>query len=329
MNRVLYGFHGDLGSFAGLGPTEQVALLQERGCNAVFGGYDDAGFVRAARTAGLPIYAEYGGFCGEHWWREVPASHPIKADGQPLAGDDWYYGVNPSEPTVRVRLLEGLERLLNESPVDGVWLDFIRWPCHWEAPDPERPATSFDRGTLARFSADSGIALPEGAQAAAEVLLGPCREVWYAWRCAQVTDWVRQARELLDRLRPGVLLGMFTIPWRRDDFDGALRRVVGQDLAGLSAYVDVFSPMVYHLMCGQEPTWIAQVSADVRAQTGCPVWPIVQSVDKPTPLLAEAYGAALDAAMGCDDTDGVIVFTLEGMLTEPKIAITRSRWAEG
>ena len=44
--------------------------------------------------------------------------------------------------------------------LDGVWLDFIRWPCHWEVPEPALPRTSFDAATVARFARDAGIDLP-------------------------------------------------------------------------------------------------------------------------------------------------------------------------
>jgi len=326
MIRAPYGFRGDLGPFAGRGPRDQVDLLLSWGCNAVFGGYDDTEFVAAAHDAGMPVYAEFGCFVGERWWKDIPASRPVLTEGSLLEADGWYAGVNPSHPEVRSGLLEELERLVSRSPIDGVWLDFIRWPCHWEAPDPPRPATSFDVGTLERFAAATGIQAPSEPGQASELLLGAERNAWTDWRCQQITDWVREAAQLVRRVRPEALVGLFSIPWRQDDFDGALKGVVGQDLAALGKHVDVFSPMVYHLMCGQDPEWIAEVVRDAQRTSGKRVWPIIQSVDKPTDLSPKAYGKALDAAMGCDESDGLIVFTLEGMLSPTKVAETRSRW---
>jgi len=327
MIRALYGYRGELEPFAGREPQEQVDLLRSWGCNAIFGGYDDPAFVSAAHDAGMPVYAEFGCFVGEHWWNDVPASRPSLADGSPLEADEWYAGVNPSHPEVRSRLLQELERLVSRAPIDGVWLDFIRWPCHWEAPDPPRPATSFDAGTLGRFAAATGIEIPLEPATASDLLLGAEKAAWTDWRCQQITDWVCEAAQLVRRVCPEALVGLFSIPWRQDDFDGALEGVVGQDLAALGEHVDVFSPMVYHLMCGQEPAWIAEVVRDAQRTSGKRVWPIIQSVDKPTDLSPEAYGKALDAAMGCDESDGLIVFTLEGMLTPAKVAETHFRWA--
>ena len=81
--------------------------------------------------------------------------------------------------------------------------------------------------------------------------------------------------------------------------------MIGQDYRALGQYVDVFSPMVYHRMCGYPPEWIAGVTDEVHALGGKPVWPIVQSVDDPEPLPADEYGAALDAALESPASEGV------------------------
>jgi hypothetical protein len=327
VEKSLYGFSPDLPPFRGKTPAEQVQVLRSWGQTVVFGGYQDLAFIEAAHGAGLRVFAEFGCFTGERWWDEVPASHPVTAEGRPLEAEGWYYGVNPSTPEVRRTQLDALERLLQETALDGVWLDFIRWPCHWEVHQPYLPRTSFDPVTLARFGREAGVEIPSGTipEAAAAVLErhGPA---WQAWRCAQVTSWVAEARAALDRLRPGALLGLFGVPWRRADYDGAILSVIGQDYGALGQYVDVFSPMVYHRMCGREPAWIGEVTQEVHALSGKPVWPIIQSVDQPDPLPAAEYAAALDVALGSPHAEGVLVFTLEGALDEAKLAATRARF---
>jgi uncharacterized lipoprotein YddW (UPF0748 family) len=231
-------------------------------------------------------------------------------------------------PEVRQAQLQALEALLTEHTLDGVWLDFIRWPCHWESPTPYLPRTSFDRGTVARFCHDTGIAIPDGNPSlAAKELLGPYESEWTVWRCQQITNWVIEARAIVDRLRPGVLLGLFGVPWRLADHSGAILKVIGQDYRALGAYVDVFSPMVYHRMCGQPTHWITDIVREVHALTGRPVWPIVQSVDEPTPVSADEYGEALDTALQGAVSEGVLVFNLKSTLAPGKLAATRARFA--
>jgi hypothetical protein len=326
--RSLYGFSPDLAPFEGKTPDQQVAVLRGWGNTAVFGGYRDPAFVAAAHRAGMQVYAEYGCFVGKRWWDEVPASRPITAAGGPLEPEGGYYGVNPSVPEVRRERLVTLERLLTDHEVDGVWLDYIRWPCHWEVPAPDLPCTSFDAGTVARFRHDTGIDLHEGPlQSIAQLILSEHREAWTTWRCDQIASWVTAAREVIDRVRPGITLGLFGVPWRLSDREGAIRTVIGQDYGALSACgVDVFSPMVYHRMCGYPPQWVGEVTAEIRTLTGKPVWPIVQSIDEPTTLSPDEYGQVLDIALGHSSSDGVLVFTMKGALEAGKLDVTIARF---
>jgi hypothetical protein len=326
----LYGFSPELTPFADKTPAEQAALLRSWGNTAVFGGHQDPEFVEAVHAAGIKLYAEFGCFVGADWWERVPASRPITDSGRPLEKEGWYCGVNPVTPQVRQERLDALEQLLIDVPLDGVWLDFIRWPCHWEVPDPYLPRTSFDAGTLEHFSRDTGVALPRGdAATVAGIVLDRHDPEWTAWRCEQITAWVAEARAVLDRVRPGSLLGLFGVPWRLADRDGAILKIIGQDYRALGQYVDVFSPMVYHRMCGHPPQWIGAVTGEIRALSGRPVWPIIQSVDEPTPLPSEEYEQALDVALHSDVSDGVLVFTLKGVLQdEAKLAITRAKFKE-
>jgi hypothetical protein len=325
--RALYGFSPELTPFLGRSPSEQARILRSWGSTAIFGGYEDPTFVDAVHEAGMRIYAEFGCFSGKRWWDAVPGSRPITDAGKPLEPEGWYYGVNPTVPQVRQGCLEALEALLVGHAVDGVWLDFIGWPCHWEVHDPYLPRTSFDPGTIALFCRDSEIEFPAGdIRAVAQTVLARHAARWTAWRCAQITSWVAEAKALLRRIRPDAILGLFGVPWRLTDRDGAILSVIGQDYRALGQHVDVFSPMVYHRMCGYEPGWIAEVVQEVHALSGKPVWPIVQSIDIPTSLPAEEYGQALDVALNSPSSDGVLVFTIKGALDEAKLAVTVDRF---
>ena len=322
----LYGYSPTLEPFVGKTPTEAVDTLQRWGITVVFGGYQDPRFVEAVHQAGLKICAEFGCFVGREWWDRVPSSRPVTDAGAPLAEQGTYCGVNPSTPEVREAQWAALERLLLDHDIDGVWLDYIRWPCHWEVHNPLLHHTSFDSGTLARFSHDLGLGLPAASAQAAHVVLDQYPAEWTAWRCQQVTSWVARAREILQGTRPEAIMGLFGVPWRLADLDGAIRRIVGQDYRALGHYVDVLSPMVYHRMCGQDPSWIGQVVAEIRALSGQPVWPIIQSVDMPAVLSAPEYDRALEIALCNPASDGVLVFTMEGAMDPDKLARTVARF---
>ena len=324
--RALYGFSSQHPAFVGQTSGEQAGQLAALGCNAVFGGYEDHAFVSAAHVAGLAVYAEFGCFVGRQWWDRYPDSRPILADGSVIEPEGWYCGVTPTHLQVAAERLQAFEMFLRQYAVDGVWLDFIRWPCHWEVANPRLSDTSYDPLTLAAFSRDTGIVVPVGDPArAAELLTGSHRPAWIAWRCEQITKWVGEARALQRRIRPNALLGLFGVPWSLAERDGGIRSVVGQDYSALGNLVDVISPMTYHLMCDRPPSWIAEITAEIATYSTAQVWPIIQAVDDPGPLTGEEYGQAIDAVLNEKAASGLIVFTLAGALQSERIAVTVER----
>ncbi|RJP32479.1 MAG: hypothetical protein C4547_13855 [Phycisphaerales bacterium] len=110
----------------------------------------------------------------------------------------WYNSLNPCLPEVRQYLVAVMHEIVRRYPVDGLHLDYIRFPNEWHAmyeslgrvPDYPR-----DRRTLAMFTRQTGAAHPE---------LDPAR--WDAWRAAQVTQLVAQIRGMMRDTRPGAQL---------------------------------------------------------------------------------------------------------------------------
>jgi len=326
--KALYGFSPELDPFRGLRPGQVADLLRSWGAGAVFGGYQDAGLVAAAHAAGLLVYAEFGCFVRQQWWEMHPESRPLTAEGEPLPVVEWYAGVTPSVPAVREGLLEQLGRLVREHDVDGVWLDFIRWPSRWESPQPRLYQTSFDPISLRLFRQEMGLDLPEQEpQAAAAAILARHAEAWATWKCRQITSWVAQARQVVARhARRPCLLGRFGVPWHRNEREGAITRIMGQDFAALGAHVDVFSPMVYHRMCGRPVSWIAEITEHIAQLSGRPVWPIIQTMSQPDALSDGEFAQAMDAALEAPGSSGVVLYNLRGAAEEGRLDAIRRRF---
>ncbi len=329
--RAVYGFRPDLAIFQGLSPQQIVDTLKSWGVNAVFGGYRDSALVQALHEAGIRVFAEIGFFVGESFWERYQCARPIKADGEPLEKIKWYAGLNPAcEELVQHRLRE-LEELVRTYPVDGVWLDFIRWPAKWERPDPILPSTSFDPTTLRRFSEETGIQIPANLKTVPEKatwILENHEPEWTRFRCEVIRDVVRKAREICEKAGHKVLLGAFIVPWTDQDFDSALVKVVGQDIPLLAPLIDVFSPMVYHKLCGRQVPWVGKITEWVHTASGKPVWPIVQSMDEPSPLPVSEFEETLRTGLGARGSQGVIVFTL-GKTSPDKLPALRRVFNEG
>jgi len=117
--------------------------------------------------------------------------HDAGGRRQPLG---WYNSLNPCLPEVRSYLVNVLHEIVSRYPVDGLHMDYIRFPNEWHkmyAAIGRVPDYPRDRRTLALFRRDSGGATPESS---------PAR--WNVWRAEQVTQLVRDIRTMMRKTRP-------------------------------------------------------------------------------------------------------------------------------
>jgi uncharacterized lipoprotein YddW (UPF0748 family) len=323
--KAIYGFKHDLGPFKDKKENEIVAELKRLGVNAVFGDFKDSLLVDALHRAGIRVFADVNVFVGELYWIEHPESRPINAKGKRIEKIEWYAGVCPNQSWLREEKLKAIEELITKYDIDGIWLDFIRYPCHWEMVNPKLEQTCFCPVCLSLFQKETGIIIPENCQTVAEKaewLLARYVKDWTKWKCGQITKFVQEARSIMKQKNKDILLGIFTVPWMSDDYDNAIQRIIGQDYEGLADYVDVFSPMTYHKMCGRSVSWIQSLVDTVHKMTGKKVWPIIQACSVPDELTDKEFEQVLRIGLG-SQSSGVIVFSYKHLVKENKLESLR------
>jgi hypothetical protein len=224
------------------------------------------------------------------------------------AQDGWVAFVCPTRDEFRNRKAEAIATAVARLEPDGVSLDFIRYFAYWESIGPERsyasiPNTCYCPRCLERFSLDTGVTLPRSMatpqQAAAWIEAGPV-DVWATWKCRVIASMAEDVVRRVKAARPGVRVNLHAVPWRRDDFGGAIRKVVGQDFAALSRMTDYLSPMCYSAMLKRDPAWVHSVVEDLAATASCPILPSIQVGEYypgDRPLGATDFEACLDAAL--------------------------------
>jgi hypothetical protein len=326
----------------GVMPTEIFEAgrtLADYGINTVF---LNAGLVNAERVAklrseGVRIYAEYNTMHYADYLKTHPDAAPIGTDGKVSPPPEGWQGICPTHPGYRANRMTAFRELLEAHAIDGVWLDYHHAHASWERAEPVMPDTCFCARCLQQFSRDTGTRLPDApTPVVATLLLGEHRRTWVQWRCDVFTDWVREFREIIDRVRPGAKLGTFHNPWSDTDFDGARIEKLAIDLKAQARYIDVFSPMPYHARFGyhDDPAWISrQVSwlGEYLGITGRPgerhqIWPIVQISDWGEPVPVSQVPAVLDHGSRLPAT-GVLVFSWGSFRKEPeKIEALRTAW---
>ncbi|MFJ4620672.1 hypothetical protein [Streptomyces sp. NPDC088812] len=208
-----------------------------------------------ARRFGLRLLASVACFRGPEGPRAVGD------DGLGWQSMEWYTGVRPNDPVWNEQLVRSVARIAATTEADGLVLDFLRWPLHWELelrPGARPRSASYDARTLAQFTAHSGIRLhgDTGADAARRIARDHA-DAWTRYRTGTVTEVARQLRDAVREARPGLWLGAFLVP---TDDDATRRRLVGQDAVALGELFDGLLPMTYHAIVHREPGWVGTVT---------------------------------------------------------------------
>jgi hypothetical protein len=266
------------GPLQGKSPAEQARLLKSAGFTLVGGRFRDNEVPNALRAAGIDTMGLVALWQGEQHWKSHPESRPITAGGQTLFKDRWYAGVCPNQDWLRRQKLTEIEAMLRSGRYDIINLDFIRYPVHWEVPDPKIPDTCYCQACLTGFQTDTGIVIPGGLSdvpARAAWINSNHPDVWYRWRAGRITGFCADVKRLRDRTRPTTRIALAAVPWQPSDYGNAIYKVVGQDFRELARVVDVFNPMSYHALNQRPAAWISEVNDYLVRETGRPVWPFV------------------------------------------------------
>ena len=266
------------GPLQGESPAEQARLLKSVGFNLAGGRFRGDEVPHALRTAGINTLGLVALWQGEQHWKSHPESRPITASGQLLFKDRWYAGVCPNQDWLRRQKLAEIEAMLRSARYDVINLDFIRYPVHWEVPEPKIPDTCYCKACLTGFQTDTGIVIPRGLSdvpARAAWIKSNHADAWYRWRAGQITGFCTEVKRLRDRIRPATRIALAAVPWQPSDYGNAIYKVVGQDFRALAKVIDVFNPMSYHALNQRPAAWIGEVNDYLVRETGRPVWPFV------------------------------------------------------
>ncbi|MEZ4638796.1 MAG: hypothetical protein R2873_26265 [Caldilineaceae bacterium] len=323
---VLYGLTDEIAPWRGHSAAAIAAAVKDLGADGVFLKHLDPTWIDALHRAGVRVFLSHGVFVdrpNEDLWQRWPDSRPIMATGEFAPQEDWYRPLRPSHAGVRELRLAQLTQLVADLPVDGVWLDFIRWPARWEKRNPLLYDSSFDVDTVSQFAADMNVDMPPcSAGACAHWILARALPQWIDWRCRVIERFVLDAAEAVHHYRPDAVIGLFTIPWTgvaaadNTVIDGANHRIVAQNLSRLGPHVDVISPMVYHRLCGRSVQWVEDVSCYAAKQTEAAIWPVIEAIDPPERYSAAEFAAVFHTARRAGRGD-VIIFKLDGVLSDP------------
>jgi hypothetical protein len=288
----------------------------------------NADFRTRARANGLTLFLIYPVFQSPEAVKENPEIAAVTASGAP-ARDEWVEFVCPVKGDDYLeRRIGHLKSLVAEGRPDVVSLDFIRYFVFWEKVAPDRtpgslPQTCFCPSCLHVFQNEADVHVPaelSGTADKAQWILANHAAAWAEWKCERIARTVKRLTAAAREADPRVKVNLHLVPWRKNDFGGAVRSVAGQDLTLLAPLADYLSPMVYHHMVRQTPAWVHDVVTDISAQTrGAAILPSIQVAETyvKEPLAAAEFGAALEQALA-PPSIGVVLWSWDALAKSPE-----------
>ena len=151
--------------------NSNLARLGDCGVNAIMTESDsyELSALDATHKAGLRFFAGVACFSDHasnfHSLNKRPELWPVLENGERRPQMEWYVGMSPTDRRRQEEALAEIRSIARTYPVDGVFLDFARWPLHWEIelrPGRGRPLDlTFDPATLTKFEEATGP-LPRG-----------------------------------------------------------------------------------------------------------------------------------------------------------------------
>ena len=308
--------------------------LRDCGVNAIMTESDayDRSAIDLTHHEGLRFYAGVACFSDHasdfRLLEERPELWPILENGEPRTQMEWYIGMSPTDRRRQEEALATIRWIATNYPIDGLFLDFVRWPLHWEIElrpgRPRPPDSSFDATTLALFEEAIGVRFPSNVDtvfARASWIRERHLREWVDFKCGLITDFVAEARSALEAAKPGAELGIYVVP----NVDDLTEPLTGQRIGDLTRMAHWVSPMIYHNILLRPPSWVREAVADVVRKAGRKTLPVLQADSNRDPSLAADWGppmsdadwgAALGEVTARPDIGGVIVFPAMALFGE-------------
>ncbi|MBO4859428.1 MAG: hypothetical protein J5527_13030 [Treponema sp.] len=182
----------------------------------------------------------------------------VTKDGTP-AVDSWVRFVCP---TNKEWLDSFYDRFTADSKlnVNSLSLDFIRFFQFWEVINPDSTHPNLRETCYCPRCLEQRKAFREANPTNSQL------EDDELWRCSIINQIVSNCLRIKNEAMDEKKLGLHAVPWKKSTFNGALSRILGQNLSTLSKSVDFFTPMAYHHMIHQDVFYIKDLVEDIENQ---------------------------------------------------------------
>jgi peptidoglycan/xylan/chitin deacetylase (PgdA/CDA1 family) len=245
--------------------------------------------VTRLKAAGIRVHAWLPVFRDPVMAQQRPEWAMVDQSGVP--SKDW---LSPSHPEVRAYLAAMIRTLLAQYEIDGIHLDYVRYPD-----------LEYDYGTSAvsRFQSWSGL-----APVTVPALLAEHYVRWTDWRAREISQYVAEVRELISHstarkvVLSAALLADAAVNYRS-------REKFGQSYPDLAAHLDWIMPMAYFHEERQPVDWIEKVVSATRFHVGdTPILLGIEAYQQPGQWTFDKSLFEQSVTLARRGTDGVVFY---------------------
>lgn len=298
--------------------------------------YDEA-FRELARENDVMVFVILPIFFNAKVLQEHPDWYAVTQHGDP-AKEEWVEFISPSNVAYRAQRIDFIKKVVQDTKPDGISLDFIRYFAYWEKIHDGRslasiPNTSFDSTSLAAFQLEKGIRIPDTLRTASSIaawILQNYQESWTNWKCHNIVSIVKDIAIATKTVCPELLINFHAVPWRENDFEGAIKKIAGQDFKQLAGIIDIISPMCYSHMLKRDARWVSSVIKNIHEQAGkTSLLPSIQVKEAylEEVLSEEEFEENLEAALKPPST-GVVFWSWAHLEQDPGKKSIISKWVK-
>ncbi len=221
-------------------------------------------FVLKAKQNNITLFLIAPIFYNPKALQNHPEWYAIKSNGE-KAKADWVEFICPSQTEYIQQLTDSLKKLVKNTQVDGISLDFIRHFLYWEMITPQTnpdsiPNTCFCEKCISEFEKNYDITIPKSnTTEESDFIVNNYSNKWAEFKQQQIETTVAYLVSEIKKTNPSIKINLHAVPWLISDFNGSINTKAGQNIKALSKYVDYVSPMLYHHMTKNSTDWIKQI----------------------------------------------------------------------
>ena len=262
-------------------PSLMVEEALEAGLNMISvmdryftqGAADNRRLIKLAEEAGIKVFIIFQTFYNDDATIDKSNS-ALDREGN-MVKDSWLSFICPNEEGYKRKRLQDIEDLVALIRPHGISMDFFRFFVYWEAgSDGNRPQTCFCHRCLEKFGIQYNIT------GSAEYILSAHTDTWTDFKCRTINEFAALIHGKVKAIDPRILLNLHMVPWKQDDYEGAIKRIAAQDIVTLSRYFDFLQPMTYSTMLDESIEWIHEMGADAAGHVkDTYIIPCIQAAD--------------------------------------------------